>query len=210
LRNIKLGGIEENFIMENQTIWFSQVQMASIFNKSIQTINEHVKAIEASKPDSVKKFQVAQLEGKRIIKRNKLHYDLNFVYTLGIKAREYEASTALIDLCSDIGIDLDVIKLLPIKEQVFCKLVKESLDGIAHFEEQYRIGKYRLDSFCDELSLAIEYDEKHHSKSKNLKSDMEREKSVKVLIKGVTFIRVAEGDEYQGLNKIIKFILSTM
>jgi len=210
LRNVKLDGTDENFIMESQTIWFSQAQMSSIFNKSIKTISEHVKVIEASKPDSIKKFQVAQLEGERIIKRKKLHYDLNFVYTLGIKAREYEASTALLELCNDIGVDLDTVKVLPVKEQVFCKLVKESLDGIAHFEEQYRIGKYRLDLFCAELSLAIEYDEKHHRKSNNLVSDLKREQTIKDLINDVIFIRVAEGEEHQGLNNIIKFILGTV
>jgi len=208
--NVKLGDSEECFILENDTIWFSQIQIASIFNKGISTINEHIKAIEVSKSDSVKKFKVAQLEGTRSIKRDKFHYDLEFVYSLGIKAREYEATTALLKLCNAVGVELDSVKVLPVKEQVFCNLVKESLDGVAHFEEQYRVGKYRLDLFCSELSLAIEYDEKHHGKSKNLDSDIKREQIVKGLIKGVTFIRVAEGEEYQGLNKIIKFILSSV
>ena len=46
VRNVKLDGSGECFILENETIWFSQIQMASIFNKSISTINEHIKAIE--------------------------------------------------------------------------------------------------------------------------------------------------------------------
>jgi len=210
MNNVKLENFEEYYIMENKTIWFSQIQMASIFNKSISTINEHIKVIEASKPDSVKKFKVVQLEGKRNIKRDKLHYDLDFVYTLGIKAREYELSTALLDKCSILGVNLNEVRFLPIKEQEFCKLVKESLNGITHFEEQYRVGKYRIDLFCTELSLAVEYDERHHRKDRNLNLDLKREQVIKGLIKGVSFIRVVEGEEYQGLNKIIKFILSSV
>jgi len=116
MNNVKLENFEEYYIMENKTIWFSQIQMASIFNKSISTINEHIKVIEASKADSVKKFKVVQLEGKRNIKRDKLHYDLDFVYTLGIKAREYELSTALLDKCSILGVNLNEVRFLPIKE----------------------------------------------------------------------------------------------
>lgn len=82
------------------------------------------------------------------------------------------------------------------------------MNVITHFEEQYRVGKYRIDLFCTELSLAVEYDEGHHRKDRNLNLDLKRERVIKGLIKGVIFIRVVEGEEYQGLNKIIKFILS--
>lgn len=203
---MRLDGYKEDFIMENETIYFSQVQISLIFDKSISTINEHVKAIELSKPNSIKIFKVAQFEGRRTIRRDKLHYDIDFVYCLGIKAREYEVSTALLDKCKAIGIDINEVRVLPVKEREFFKLVKESLDGIYDFEEQYRVGKYLIDLYCSELTLAVEYDEKYHKKHHNLSLDLKREQVINDSIKNITFIRVAEGDEHQGLNRIIKFI----
>lgn len=207
MRYIQLDGFNGRFILEHQTIWFSQLQIASLFNKNLRTVNEHIKSIESAKPQAKKRFKVAQTEGRRLVQREKLHYSLDFVYNIGIKAREYEITAGLIEKSRLAGVELTEVKVLPIKQQAFCNLVKESLADIVQFEEQHRIGKYRVDLYCLELLLAIEYDETHHEKPENVRADIQRETTIRELIKGVTFIRVPEGNELQGLNAIIKYIM---
>jgi very-short-patch-repair endonuclease len=66
---------------------------------------------------------------------------------------------------------------------------------------------YRIDFFLPKYELAIEYDESHHAKPLQAKRDKERQKLIASKF-GVKFIRVRQGKELQGINRILRFILS--
>ncbi|MDZ7725573.1 MAG: RhuM family protein [candidate division KSB1 bacterium] len=74
---------------EEDTIWLSQLQMAELFNKDVRTINEHIKNIyktEELMPDStIRKFRIVRQEGKRNVKRNIEHYNLDMVISVGYR-----------------------------------------------------------------------------------------------------------------------------
>ena len=195
-------------IIYRNNIWFSQKQLVNILGRKLSTINEHIKAIEKVIPDSFVTLNVSQIEGSRNIKRNKLYYNLGFVFSLGIRTKEYEKTNLLIEECKFHGITIDEIKVVPFKEREFCKMVIISLAGICEFEEQFSIGKYRVDLFCSKLQLAIEYDESHHKKPDNLFADIIRQQKIESAFPNIHFIRVSEDEEYLGLNKIIKFVFN--
>ena len=39
------GNIKVDVLMQNETVWLTQNQMAELFQKSVSTINEHIKNI---------------------------------------------------------------------------------------------------------------------------------------------------------------------
>ncbi len=63
------GTLALSATVENETVWLSQKQMAELFDKSIKTINEHIKNIykegELEENSTIRKFQTVQKEGKR-------------------------------------------------------------------------------------------------------------------------------------------------
>lgn len=200
---IRIGNNE--YILFEKEIWFSQLQIAKLFNKSIKTINGHIKDIKEDRSLKISAFDTVQQEGGRQIKRKKLHYNFHFVYAIGIKAREYAKLNELSSWVKDMGFEYAELSVMPVKEREFVDLVLESLDGVCTFEKQFRVGNYRLDLYSEELKLAIEYDEKHHMKPMNKVLDVKREAEIRA--KGISVIRVREGEERQGLNRIIKHVI---
>ena len=55
--------------IEDDTVWLSQKQMASLFAKNIMTINEHIKNIyeegELEETSTIRKSLIVQKEGQR-------------------------------------------------------------------------------------------------------------------------------------------------
>lgn len=92
---------------------------------------------------------------------------------------------------------------MPIKEREFGELLKKSLEGIVEVTTQYRVDKYIVDFYLPDVSLVIEFDEKHHKKQ--LKEDQERQRFIEGELK-VKFIRVKEDFELEGLNSILKHL----
>ena len=76
---------------------------------------------------------------------------------------------------------------------------------IYNFIPQYPCcnNKYKIDFYCMEKKLAIEYDEEEHNyrqiKDKNRESEIHNEL-------GCDFIRVKKREEMQGINLILKYI----
>jgi hypothetical protein len=74
---------------EKDTIWLSQLQMAELFDKDVRTINEHIKNIYITEeliPDStIRNFRIVRQEGKRNVKRNIEHYNLDMIISVGYR-----------------------------------------------------------------------------------------------------------------------------
>lgn len=206
--HIRLSRLSEPVIVADGTAWFSQRQIAEVFQKAVQTANEHITAVREAKAGAWKVLRVAQMEGSRRVVRNKLHYRLDFVYAVGVKAREYVITNEVLDECRSLGIVTTDLPVIPVKEREFREMVTAAFDGICAFEYQFEVDRYRLDLFCRELCIAVEYDEKHHTKPENIAADRLRELQIMKMLPGVTIIRVAEGDEYGGLNRLIKLVCS--
>ena len=70
----KNGAIELRGDLTKETIWATQAQIASAFDVSIPTINEHIKNIYKTKElqeiSTIRNFRIVQKEGKRDIERD--------------------------------------------------------------------------------------------------------------------------------------------
>jgi prophage maintenance system killer protein len=83
-------------IMESETIWLTQKQIAKVFDKDVRTVNEHMQNIfstkELSKESTIRKIRKVQIEGKRKIERSLDHYNLDMVLSVGYRVNSKKAT----------------------------------------------------------------------------------------------------------------------
>lgn len=82
--------------LEEDSIWLSQAQMATLFETSSQNINMHLKRIfeeaELSENSTCKDFLQVQIEGKRKVKRRQRHYNLDAIISVGYRVKSKSAT----------------------------------------------------------------------------------------------------------------------
>jgi len=193
-------------IKSNNNFWFSQKDMANIFGTTTQNITIHIKniySIEKAKKD-IRNFIINNKEAERIVKRNIKHYGLNTLFNIAINSKRFEKfNKAIREISEKYEIELN-FNVSTTKQRNFKSILEKALNGIESFEYQYIVRNYRIDFYFPKLNLAVEYDENHHRFQ--FIEDMKRQKEIIKLI-GCKFIRVYEGKEIEGLNKILIYKL---
>jgi len=85
------GSLVLETTVEKETVWLSQKQMAELFDKSVKTINEHIKNIyaegELEKDSTFRKFRIVQKEGKREVTREIDFYNLDVIISVGYRVK---------------------------------------------------------------------------------------------------------------------------
>jgi hypothetical protein len=83
------GNPEIEVTLENETLWLSQRVMAELFDKDSDTIGLHIRNIysdgELDEKATTEVFSVVQKEGKRNVKRNVTHYNLDIILSVGYR-----------------------------------------------------------------------------------------------------------------------------
>ncbi|MBQ0150395.1 MAG: virulence protein RhuM/Fic/DOC family protein [Bacteroidales bacterium] len=81
--------------LENETVWLTQVQMATIFDCSSDNIGQHLKNIykeqELTKLSTTEIFSVVRMEGGRTICRKITHYNLDAILSVGYRVSSKRA-----------------------------------------------------------------------------------------------------------------------
>jgi hypothetical protein len=85
------GSTRIDVLLEAETLWLSQKQLADLFGKAKGTISEHIKHIfedgEWAPEATVRLFRTVQTEGEREVARDVEHYNLDMVLALGFRVR---------------------------------------------------------------------------------------------------------------------------
>lgn len=149
--------------IEDETVWMTQKAIAELFQKGVNTINEHIKSILKSlkKENCLKYCTVEKHEGARKVKREILHYNLDVIFNIAIRGQYFEEFNKLMNFANKNGACMEFLVFIPIKEQQFGKMLKITLDGIVDIHTQFKVEKYIVDFYLPEIGLVIEYDEKH-------------------------------------------------
>ncbi|MCR1889585.1 virulence RhuM family protein [Ligilactobacillus murinus] len=83
-------------IVDQETIWASQKSIAQLFEKSVSTINEHLKQIysteELSPESTIRKFRIVQNEGGHDVTRNINYYNLDAIISVGYRVNSIQAT----------------------------------------------------------------------------------------------------------------------
>ena len=74
---------------ENETTWLTNSQLVELFKSSKANISEHIKHIfeseELDKDSTVRNFRTVQVEGKRAVERERVHYNLDVIIAVGYR-----------------------------------------------------------------------------------------------------------------------------
>ena len=77
--------------LEGETVWLSQKMMSELFQKSVPTINEHIKNIyteaELKQISTIRKFRIVRKEGKRDVERDVDFYNLDVIISVGYRVK---------------------------------------------------------------------------------------------------------------------------
>lgn len=80
---------------EDENIWLTQKMMATLYNVSVSTINEHLKNIfedkELQEDATIRNFLIVQKEGNRNVSRETKHYNLQAIIAVGFKVNDERA-----------------------------------------------------------------------------------------------------------------------
>ncbi|HCE53830.1 MAG TPA: cytochrome C biogenesis protein CycH [Lutibacter sp.] len=83
------GNTQINVTFEGETVWLNQNQLAELFDGSRTNIVEHIQNIykegELDQVATCRKFRQVQIEGKREVKRNIDHYNLDLIISVGYR-----------------------------------------------------------------------------------------------------------------------------
>lgn len=80
---------------EDENIWITQKMLATLYEVSLSTINEHIKKIysdsELTEDATIRKFRIVQNEGRRSVARDVVHYNLQMIIAVGFKVNSNRA-----------------------------------------------------------------------------------------------------------------------
>ena len=80
---------------EDENIWLTQKMMATLYDVTLPTINEHIKKIyadsELEESATIRKFRIVQTEGNRQVQRETNHYNLQMIIAVGFKVNNERA-----------------------------------------------------------------------------------------------------------------------
>jgi len=92
----KTGEFVINIDTKHDTVWLSQKQMASLFGKTIPTINEHIKNVykekELNTSRTIRKFRIVEDEGRRQITRTIDHFNLDVIISVGYRVKSLQGT----------------------------------------------------------------------------------------------------------------------
>lgn len=81
--------IEVQVQFDGDTAWLKQAQMVELFDSSKANISEHIKHIfaegELSLSSTVRKFRIVQTEGQQQVARDREHYNLDMIISVGYR-----------------------------------------------------------------------------------------------------------------------------
>jgi len=90
------GELELSISVNQDTIWLTQKQIAELFEVTIPNINMHIKTIykdgELFEDRTIQKHLIVQQEGKREVKREIEHYNLDVIISVGYRVNSIKAT----------------------------------------------------------------------------------------------------------------------
>jgi hypothetical protein len=90
------GNIKIDVRLEDETVWLSQEQMATLFGKGRSTITEHIANVfeegELDQNRTCRKFRQVRKEGERTVEREVEHYNLDVIISVGYRVKSQQGT----------------------------------------------------------------------------------------------------------------------
>ena len=83
-------------LFESDSLWLSQHLIAELYQKSVPTINEHLRNIydegELEQNSTIRNFRIVRQEGSRQVSREVAHYNLEAILAVGYRVRSKQGT----------------------------------------------------------------------------------------------------------------------
>lgn len=83
-------------LVEADSLWLTQQRIAELYQKSVPTINEHLKNIyheqELEQNLTIRNFRIVRQEGSRQVSRDVAHYNLEAILAVGYRVRSKQGT----------------------------------------------------------------------------------------------------------------------
>ncbi len=90
------GNIKIDVRLQEETVWLTQDQMATLFDKARNTITEHIQNVyeegELEQNRTSRKFRQVRTEGKREVEREIDHYNLDVIISVGYRVKSVQGT----------------------------------------------------------------------------------------------------------------------
>lgn len=90
------GNIKIDVRLQEETVWLTQDQMATLFGKARNTITEHIQNVyeegELEQNRTSRKFRQVRTEGKRAVEREIDHYNLDVIISVGYRVKSIQGT----------------------------------------------------------------------------------------------------------------------
>lgn len=155
------GNTKIDVRLVNESVWLTQKQLAELFQTTVPNINMHIKNIfdegELDADRTIQDFLIVQKEGKRSIKRNVEHYNLDLVISVGYRIKSHIATQFRIWATKQLkefiikGFVLDDERLKQARNNYFDDLLSRIRDIRSSEKVFYR-------KICDIYATSTDYD----------------------------------------------------
>ncbi len=193
-----------NFQIFNGLPYHSQKDISEFLGRSTKTINEHLSLLSKNNFEIIDQ---PRLEGERRVVRSIKHYNYKIAAGLCSKFGTFEHTQLYRLFLESRGIVWPHELPVFYNERNFRDSLSLIFKDILVIKFEYKVDRYRLDGFIEELNLALELDGPNHSSSSQSKKDKLREEFIKKKIPGIRFIRASFKDYVSIANQIIKIYL---
>lgn len=90
------GNTKIDVRLETGTVWMTQKAIAVLYQKGVNTINEHIKNVylegELQKSATIRKNRIVQTEGKREVEREVCFYNIEMIIAIGYRVRSHRGT----------------------------------------------------------------------------------------------------------------------
>jgi hypothetical protein len=158
------GNIKIDVRLEEETVWLTQDQIATLFGKGRSTIVEHLSNVyeegELEQNRTCRKFRQVRLEGTREVKREIDHYNLDVIISVGYRVKSPQGT--LFRIWATQRLKEYIIKGFALNDERF-----KSGNSMNYFNElQERLREIRISErffyqkIKDIYTTSIDYDAK--------------------------------------------------
>lgn len=164
------GNSQLQVSLQDDTVWLTQAQIVKVFHSSKANISEHIKHVFSSgellKKATVRKFRTVQKEGERMVTRDRVHYNLDVIISVGYRVNSKQGTQFRIwanKILKDYLVNGYAIneKRLAQKEQEV-RLLKDGIQiltrSVSKAIEEKAASEDLLETFAKGLSLLDDYD----------------------------------------------------
>ncbi len=167
------GNIKIDVHLENETVWLTQDQMATLFGKGRSTITEHISNIykeeELEQISTRRNFRQVRIEGNREVERDIEFYNLDVIISVGYRVKSKQGTQFRI--WATQRLKEYIIKGFALNDERF-----KTGNSMNYFNElQQRIREIRISEkffyqkIKDIYTTSIDYDPKDEKQSPFLK-----------------------------------------